>query len=152
MICNQSAVFISQEFCNMCAKPFQIRFSYLMFIYRAFSQIQPLSPEETITYVARIEGLWSEEIGRKRRKAGSCKRPEKVVMRCRWFYLPSETGFPCSTSANDLYLSNHFDDGVHVRSLTSILCSTLSPEYSTSVDSEVDVCRSGVAWPPYRRQ
>jgi hypothetical protein len=62
--------------------------------------------------VARIEGLWSHEQHPSRAPKGSAR--ENAVMRCRWFYHPSETGFPCSRSPDDLYLSNHFDDNVSV--------------------------------------
>lgn len=75
-------------------------------------QICSLISRDSTLYVARIEGLWSPEQHPSRAPEGSARK--NAVMRCRWFYHPSETGFPCSRSPDDLYLSNHFDDNVSV--------------------------------------
>ena len=36
---------------------------------------------------------------------------------CRWFYRPSDTGFPCMGTGNELYLSDHIDHEVPVSHL-----------------------------------
>lgn len=83
--------------------------------------------------VARIEGMWSEEGGGRRLpqtrafQDGVRKKAFKnVVLKCRRFYRPSDTGFPMqqcgtTTAATDIYLSNDIDDTVSVRFLLAPL-------------------------------
>ena len=62
-------------------------------------------------YVARVEALWGDDT--------SANEEEKVVRqvaRCRWFYRPEDTPFPCAAGERpNVYRSDHCDDGVEVR-------------------------------------
>lgn len=76
-------------------------------------ELVPISEAEE-TRLARIECLWSDQAAKvkarlKKRNevANSCGR---LFLQCRWFYRPSNTGFPCTGSGNEIYVSNCFKD------------------------------------------
>lgn len=66
------------------------------------------------SHLARIECLWCEQtvkvkarLRKRKEVVNSCGR---LFLQCRWFYRPSDTGFPCTGSGKEIYLSNCFKD------------------------------------------
>ena len=84
-------------------------------------QIQPQSKEQKEPYIAQIESFWGSYIGTmKTRSAGSGSKTQLGYLCCRWFYRPSDTGFPCMGSGNELYLSELIDHEVPVSHLVHL--------------------------------
>lgn len=86
--------------------------------------------------VARIEGLWCQEDGRRLPQTrafqqGVRKRAyNNVVLKCRRFYRPSDTGFPerqGSSNTNEIYLSNDINNDSSVRGLLPVFpCTSIN--------------------------
>eukprot|EP01018_Ginkgo_biloba_P029102 Gb_23942 [translate_table: standard] len=91
----------------------KVVFKGLLYSIGDVVELKPCSESEE-SYLARIECLWAEqEAGVKTRTrksslvANSCGN---LFLKCRWFYRPSNTGFPCTASGKEIYISNCFHD------------------------------------------
>ncbi|KAH7439427.1 hypothetical protein KP509_04G060100 [Ceratopteris richardii] len=80
-------------------------------------EVRPQSGEDTKPYVAQIESFYScySRMNTRAMKGQLKVQPESsCLLCCRWFYRPSDTGFPSIGNEKELYLSQHFDDSPRV--------------------------------------
>eukprot|EP00250_Pteridium_aquilinum_P013682 c21501_g1_i2 orf=292-4188(+) len=84
-------------------------------------EIRPETGEEEEPYVAQIESFYAGLSGSVKTwsaRTGPKGQPQKqCFVCCRWFYRPSDTGFPCVGTGKELYLSQHFDNNAPVHSI-----------------------------------
>ncbi|KAI5071021.1 hypothetical protein GOP47_0013272 [Adiantum capillus-veneris] len=84
-------------------------------------EVRPETGEANEPYIAQIESFYAghaSSINMRSAKIVSKGEPEQpCFLCCRWFYRPSDTGFPCVSNGKELYLSQHFDDNAPVYSI-----------------------------------
>jgi hypothetical protein len=91
-------------------------------------QICAQSKEQKEPYIAQIESFKGCHMGTANTRSaepGAKIHPTKPgYLCCRWFYRPSDTGFPCMGGGNELYLSEHIDEVPvsHLAHLPCLIC------------------------------